>query len=185
MTRTRRRNGPSLTPELWAKVFAHLQEPPKYEGSWDDQIQKQHQAAVHQLKLVCKQFRNVYASHTGLVQRLHLCRDFSVTSLPTLLAWLQQGKGSVHMFTSPCEGQLVYAVLAGLAASQPRMTMIDCVLDAFSLSLVASFTNLQKCAIWRPEGEYLDLAPLRVLPRLSHLLLQGHFEQLHHLAALT
>lgn len=137
---------------------------------------KQHQAEVHQLKLVCKQFRNVYASHTGLVQRLYLSRDFSVASLPSLLAWLHQSKSSVHMFTSPCEGQLVYAVLAGLAASQPSMRMIGCVLDTFSISLVASFTNLQKCAIWQHEEEHLDLAPLRVLSRLTHLVLQGHFE---------
>lgn len=185
MSRTKPRNGPSLTPELWAKVFAHLQELPKYASFGDDQVQKQHQAGIHQLKLVCKQFKNIYASHTGLVQRLYLCRDFSVTSLPSLLAWLQQGKSSVRMFSSPCEGQLVYAVLAGLAASQPSMRMIGCVLDAFSISLVASFTNLRKCAIWQLDEEHLDLAPLRVLPKLSYLILQGHFKHLHHLAALT
>ena len=57
---------PALTPELWTKIFAHLEELPDF-LDWDDEEQEPNQAKVHQLKLVCKQFRDVDASHSGLV----------------------------------------------------------------------------------------------------------------------
>ncbi|KAL3152699.1 hypothetical protein ABBQ38_012292 [Trebouxia sp. C0009 RCD-2024] len=139
---------------------------------------------MHRLKLVCKDFRKVCASHTELVQRLYVSCNFSVSSLPSLLAWLRQSKSSVTMFTASCEGQLVDAVLAGLVASQPNMRTVGCTLDAFSISLVAGFANLEKCAIWYSQDQ-LDLTPLGRLPRLNHVVLHGSFQQLYHLAGLT
>lgn len=165
MGRTRQRSAPSLTPELWAKVFGHLEASPELATSWDEMLSTENQAETHQLKLVCRQFRKIFASHTGLVQRLYLSYDFSVSSLPGLLAWLQQSKGSVQMFTANCEGQRVYTVLAGLVASQPNMRYVSCHLDVFSIPLMAAFTSLEKCNIWHPEPQHLDLAPLGSLPR--------------------
>lgn len=43
---------PTLTPELWAKVFSRLEELPEPTEPWDDPDQKQNQVEVHQLKLV-------------------------------------------------------------------------------------------------------------------------------------
>ena len=74
---------PALTPELWSNVFAHVEELPENFDT-QPQDQQQNQAEVHQLKLVCKQFRDICASHSVLVQRLYLADGFSSErSLPS------------------------------------------------------------------------------------------------------
>lgn len=47
------------------------------------------------------------------------------------------------------------------------------------------FTNLEDCAPCHEDTQELDLAPLQVLPKLSHLILRGCYQQLHHLVGLT
>ena len=92
MTPKLRGNVPSLAPELWAKVFAQLELRPENFKGWidDDNLElKQNQLEVHQLKLVCKQFRDLYGSHSDLVQQLYVCHQFTVGLVPSLLAWLQ------------------------------------------------------------------------------------------------
>ena len=64
------------------------------------------------------------------------------------------------------------------------MRTVGCTLDAFSVSLVAGFANLEKCSVWHGQ-KHLDLTPLGNLPRLSHVVLHGEFQQLYHLAGLT
>ena len=64
-------------------MFGHVE-------SWVDADQQQNQAEVLQLKLVCKQFTDIYASHSELVRRVFLDNDFSVRSLPSCLAAAEQ-----------------------------------------------------------------------------------------------
>ena len=177
---------PFLTPELWAKVFAHLQELPDTISPFDDPDQKQNQAEVHQLKLVCKHFRDICVTDPTLVQRVYLDTGFSARALPSLLGWLEKSKSSVQIFQSTCYSPLIDAVLAVLASSEPSIRMVDvCNVSACSISLVAMFTRLEKCGLCHENTEELDLAPLEGLPRLSHLILQGEYKQLNHLAGLT
>ena len=135
---------------------------------------------------MCKQFREIYASHSGLVQRLYLHSSFSVSSLPILLAWLQQNKNSIQMVRTTCGTPPVDSLLAGLVSSEPSLKMIDvCQISACSLSLISAFTSLEQCALEHTAAERLDLAPLGFLPRLNHVVLIGCFQGLHHLAGLT
>ena len=131
---------------------------------------------------MCKQFRDIHASHSGLVQRVHLTDDFSVTSLPSLPAWLRQSKSSEQICNSP----VVDAVLAVLASFKHSIKWVDvCHITTCTISIVATFTNLEKCALFREGTEELDLTPLRVLPKLCHLILQGEYKQLYHITGLT
>lgn len=135
---------PSLTPELWSNVFAHVEELPENFGN-HQQDQRRNQAEVHQLKLVCKQFRDIYASHSGLVQRLYLGFS-SERSLPSLIAWLQQNKSSIQTFQSEEEGNsLVDVVLSLLVSSETSMRMVN-VFDVgvCSIPLIATFSSLEK-----------------------------------------
>lgn len=70
--------------ELWAKVFAYLEDRPgpirPVTAQW------QQQSEVHRPKLVCKQFRETYSSHPEIVQALYLNSDVTVGSLPS--CWL-------------------------------------------------------------------------------------------------
>lgn len=186
VSRRAQQNAITLTPELWAEVFAHLEERSSTLTLYDDVKQKQSQKEVHQIKLVCKQFRLIHASHPGLVQKVHLYSDFCVRSLPSLLAWLLHNKSSVHVLQSACGSPLLDAVLAGLVSLESHMRVVN--LDGVStcsIPIIATFAALQKCALQHEQNGHLDLEPLRALSRLNHLFLQGHFLGVHDLADLT
>ena len=55
----------SLTVDLWAKVFEHLEETLE-----DVCFPQDSQAQMHRLNLVCKQFRQTFTSHSGLVRQI-------------------------------------------------------------------------------------------------------------------
>ena len=183
MGRTRqRKTAPSLTPELWATVFAHLEQRPAYITLYDA---SRRQAEVHQLKLVCKQFRSILESHSELVQRLYLHNHFSFALLPSLLAWLHQNKGAIREFWSNCKSPLVDIVMAGLL-SAPSIGVVD-ILDvsACTLPLVGTYNSLEECTFRHRKSEHVGLAPLGGLPKLRQLRLQGKFMELQCLTGLT
>ena len=136
---------------------------------------------------MCKQFREIYSGHPGIVQALYLNCDTTVGTLPSLLAWLQQNKSSVQTFRAESGGPLAEAVLEALVSLRSSLKSVGIgVISACSLSSLAVFTRLETCALWRPDPDVLDLAPLGSLPSLNHLVLQvGHFKDLHHLSGLT
>lgn len=179
---------PSLTPELWARVFAFLSPMPgqvRLCDNDDDLALKQNQLEVLQLKLMCKPFRDIYATYPGLVQQVYISSTFSGGSLLSLLAWLQQNKSSVQAFQS-ANGNWLEALLAGLVMSGQPIKILDIIDNsACSLSLVAAFTRLEECALTNNNAHGLDLTPLRVLPSLTNLILSGSFRQLHQLTGLT
>ena len=184
MGSTHQRNAPSLPPELWARVFAHLEQRPDRIDAYFASFHSD-QAKVHRLKLVCKQFRSIYGSHSDLVQRLYLDTHFSVALLPSLLAWLHQNKGSLRLFCSECTSPLVDIVMAGLSPA-PNMNTVDVVdVSACTVSLVGTYKRLEKCILAHLASEHVGLAPLGALPKLRHLRLQGNFDELHHLTGLT
>ena len=185
MNRTHQQNAPSLTPELWAKVFAHLEQRPDFIHFCIPAHEKRNQAKVHQLKLVCKQFRSIFESHTELVQRLYVDADFSFPLVPSLLAWLQQHKSSIRMLQSKCASPLLDIVMGGLL-SAPNIKLVDMSdVSACTTLLAGTFQKLEKCTLAHRQVDHLDLAPLGGLLRLNHLGLHGRFKELHHLKGLT
>lgn len=192
MARVGQRHDFSLTPELWAKVFALVEKRPETIENIADltftthRLARQEQAQVHQLKLVCKQFRDIYATHSGLTQRMFLYQSFPARLLPGLLAWVQQNKISVQIFQSAEPSSLMDAVLTGLVLSEQYIRLANLrSVSACSISLIATFRTLEKCGLWSKPRHYLDLAPLGSLPVLTHLDLPGDHHSLHHLAGLT
>lgn len=108
---------PSLGPELWANVFAHMEDRSEDIRSWDSfgrLDEEKNQTTFHQLKLVCKRFREIFVGYSGLVQRLYLCDGFPESALPSLLTWVQHNKKSVRRFESACARPMMASVLAGL-----------------------------------------------------------------------
>ena len=177
-------NPPFLIPELWAKVFGHLEQRPDHAYAYNA-FQHSNQAEVHRLKLVCKQFRSICESHTDLVQRLHLNAHFSVALVPSLLAWLHQNKGSLKVFWSDCTNPLVDIVMAGLFPA-PNMNAIGISdVSACTVSLVGVYKSLERCTLVHVKAEHVGLAPLGALPKLRQLMLQGNFDELHHLTGLS
>ena len=178
-------NAPTLTPELWAKIFANVEQRSDRIDPCEAFLQKRNQAEVHQLKLVCKQFRSVFKTHSELVQRLYLDWHFSVSLAPTLLAGLHQNKGSIRVFWSKCTSPLVDMVMAVLL-SAPNISIVDMLdVSAGTISLVGTFKRLKTCSLRHDSEAHLGLAPLAALPRLQQLVLQGQFSELRHLTGLT
>lgn len=181
---TKQRNAPNLTADLWAKVFTYIEELPETLGSWNPSKHQKNQA---QLQLVCKQCREVYASHPWLVQRLYLPLTLSSTSIPSLLAWLRQNT-SVRRLQSSCNLRIQELVLAGLVPLEACIQEVDlCYISEYSIPLLGVFQSLETCRLRRCTGRWghLNLAPLGVLPKLNYLVLLGEFSGLHHLARLT
>lgn len=71
-----------FTPELWAKVFKLVVIPPDIRLNWMQQ--KENQKAVHRVKLVCKQFRDVHSSYSGLETDFPLVFPLLATQLASL-----------------------------------------------------------------------------------------------------
>lgn len=194
MARVEQRQEFSLTPELWAQVFALVEERSdtiEDMGGWTQtthRLARQEQAQVHQLKLVCKQFRDIYATHSGLIQRMLLYQSFPARLTPSLLAWLQQNRSSVQTFRSTDESSLVDAVLSALVSTEQCIRLANlCNVSACSISLITSFMNLEKCGLGSKvhDCQWLDLTPLGLLPKLTHLALRGLYSHLYHLTGLT
>ena len=180
MPYSQQQNAPSLTVDLWAKVFAHLKDilEDEYEC-----LPHHSQVMMHQLKLVCKQFRQTFTSHSGLVRKKFLGSSFSERQLPSLLAWLQKSQGSVRAVMSICNAPLLEVVLAQLQSSQLSIEWMD--VYGVSPSLLTAFSSLERCALKNTKASDLDLEPLSCLAKLNHLSLRGQFRKLYHVTGLT
>ena len=116
--------------------------------TWTSDLEKSHENAGSRTKAkssgsspMCRHFRHMHASHSGLLQHAYLGNIVSVKSLPSLLAWLQQSKSSVQTLQSNCNSPLVHAVLAALASFKQRITWDDAGhISTCSISIVAIFT---------------------------------------------
>lgn len=171
---------PCLTIDMWAKVFAHLEDILDNEYSPVNNVQAQ----MHPLNLVCKQFRQTFTSHSRFVrQRNFLSHSFSDRLLPSLVAWLHKNQRSVRTVVSRCKSPLVEVVLAQLQSSQPNVKWID--VYGVSPSLLTSFSSLEICELRNTTRSVIDLEPLGCLPNLDHLGLRGQFRGLHHIKGLT
>ncbi|KAL3152700.1 hypothetical protein ABBQ38_012293 [Trebouxia sp. C0009 RCD-2024] len=179
MARIQQQHVASLTEDLWAKVFWHLEEMLEAEYQPEDS-----QASMHRLNLVCKQFRQAFVSHAGVVrQRILLSHSFSHKLLPSLLAWLDKKQSSVRALVSRRQGPIVAVVLAQLQSPQPTINLVE--VYGVSPALLTAFSNLERCELRNNKGSDMNLEPLGGLPRLHHLGLRGQFKNLHHVTGLT
>lgn len=162
------RNALFLTPELWAEVFAHLEMRPdniesNIETDWDrdDDLKHQlNQKYVHQVKLVCKHFKDIHASRSSLVQRLYVGQAFAVTSLPSLLMWLHERKSTLQIFQSTSATLLVDIVLSGLVSPDSSIKLLDVWnVSATSIPMIATLTSLGKCALVHGRDEHQTCHP--------------------------
>lgn len=179
---------PALTPELWAEVFAHIQDcqVPTELRSWHAiQSCRQPQQLLN-LRLVCKQSDEIIASNRQLLCRLSVHKEYPSSSLLSLLRWLQSGRHSLDSFEATCGSPMVDAVLAGLVSNSSRLTLINIWnISQCSISLAAAFTSLEKLCLINFQSDLLDLTPLQVLPQLKGLSLEGNFCGLNKLAHLS
>lgn len=178
-----------LTPELWAEVFVRVEaNDTGFRAYLADDTYQDQQQKVHQLKLVCKQFNEVFKAYPQTLQRLYISPGFASSSLPSLIKWVQRHKTTLTVFEAFC-GSMVDAVLGALVSLVSRLRLVDLVVDknSYSLDLLPCFSCLEVCGISAATSGEVDLSPLQALPRLQHLSLEGGIfsvKRLLHVSAL-
>ena len=182
----RHQDSVSLSPELWGKVFAFLDEDHTPFESWKESVSSSEGLQQRlMLRTVCKSFNAVHATH---LQRLAIPENISDMGIPGLLAWVRRSNPSLTSLQLGCaETSVVTAVLATLACANTPLTMLEADLSdiprAFPLQLISAFRLLTGCSLMTRCRQ--DLTPLQQLPHLTDLLLQGAFCHLDKLAHLT
>ena len=175
------------TPELWTKVFAHVETAQMGYRTWNDiEDDQQNQRRLHQLRLVCKQVNEVFAAQPLFLKRLSLPKAFPISSVPSLLGWLQQSKDCAEVLEANCACPTVDVVLGALTSIRSQLKLVS-VLDAStacSMQLLGSFSSLETCTLSSLRGS-LNLTPLQALPKLRSLWLAGDFDGLASLSHLT
>lgn len=176
----------SLSPELWAHIFAFLDENHTPFESWKEPVLSSEGLQRRLvLRTVCKSFNAVHATH---LRRLTIREDISDMALPSLLAWTRRSNPSLTSLQIGCtDTSVVTAVLATLAYADTPLTMLEADLSnvpkAFPLQLISAFRLLTGCSLMTRVRQ--DLTPLQHLPHLTDLFLQGAFCHLDKLAHLT
>ena len=153
---------------------------------------------LHEMRLVCKQFKKVVDHHPDLATQLFLRQDFPSTGVGNLIRWIQDHRSAVRTLVSTSGSPLTEVALAALVtASAGGTSNVGNVLlhevSAVSLSMLTAFSSLHGCTLSRSycerpgeEQSILSLSPLQVLPNLQSLTLCGSpFGGLGDLAHLT
>jgi len=136
----------------------------------------------HNLRLVCKAFRDLFRKHPSLSDRVLVREGLPGSRLPQLLNALHRNQASTQTLISFAEAPAADAALAVLLCPTPRLQKLT--LDWASettLHLVSVFTSLTFCEIWQPVKEdALDVATLSSLANLQKLsLVYGTFTNIH------
>ena len=136
----------------------------------------------HNLRLVCKAFRDLFRKHPSLSDRVLVREGLPGSRLPQLLNALHRNQASTQTLISFAEAPAADAALAVLLCPTPRLQKLT--LDWASettLHLVSVFTSLTFCEILQPVKEdALDVAPLSSLANLQKLsLVYGTFTNIH------
>ncbi len=175
---------------LWEAVLLRLRPPDVKDirmfSSEDCQAVMRAQAEYAQLRLVCKQYNNIYEKPCSL----SLFKDCAGDSLDSLLQWLEGCKESLQVIEAICSRECVERLLEVVTTSTCRLRILDVsAISNRSVQLMAQCRLLTACGlscpIWDTASSF-DLLPLQALPCLSKLVLQkGDFINLHVLAHLT
>lgn len=175
---------PALTPEIWPRIIAFLEDEHTAFRSYTEIQSRQEVQQRLQLRMVCKQFDDVYAVH---MHRLNLPSSFPTSALPGLLAWLWQSRVSITVFEATCDTSVTDVILGAFVLSSAPLRVIDVShVSSCSLKLLSAFLCLKQCSLSRQDLEdFQDLSPLRSLPNLTDLRLCGDFCGLHMLQHLT
>ena len=187
LTNTRRR--PWLPDHLWEAVLTQLRPPDREDirlfSTEDCQAVMRAQAEYIKLRLVCKQYNQIYNLQKH--RSLSLFKDCAGDSLHSLLLWLQGCKNSLQMIETTCSSQCMESLLEATANSPCSLQIVDTDgINNRSVQLMAHCKLLTTCALSQPSVTPLNMLPLQALPCLSKLVLQaGNFINFQALAHLT
>lgn len=146
--------------------------------------------ALHELRLVCKQFKNVVDGNPELATQLFLREYFPSTGVGSLVRWIDNHRSAVRTFFSVSESPVTEVALAAFVTASAGVEDIELhLVSEVSFGLLTAFKSLRRCALNRTFGQRddsLDLSPLQALSQLQSLTLwEGAFGGLGSLAHLS
>ncbi len=136
----------------------------------------------HNLRLVCKAFRDLFRKHPSLSDCVLVREGLPGSRMPQLLNALHRNQASTQTLISFAKAPAAEAALAVLLCPTPRLQKLTLYwASETTLHLVSAFTSLTFCEILQPVREdALDVAPLSSLANLQELsLVYGTFNSIH------
>ena len=176
-----------LSTELWGCIFSHV----RFDmdsGDWlrVGSTEEVSQAALFNLRTVCRKFNAVFEQHPLLYCDMFLGKYITACHSPSLIRWLQSHGRCVQNLATACGSPSLDVVLATLflqGSCLQRASLENA--SETSLPLLAMCTTVTRCHLNLPV-KGLDLQVLSVLPNLASLtILEGQVSNLNALAHLT
>ncbi len=161
----------SLSQDLWAKVFSHLQPIPRPDIHRNTAAIAKQYSYYHQLQLVCKRFCSVFLQNPALFSQLFLDSRSGLEqgSKISLFLWMRRYGASLR--TIDVSDGFGDTVMAALTSEDHRLPSVGFKSPTTTtICLLSMFTALSFCNLCASESR-VDLMPLHSLPHLGHLLL--------------
>ena len=176
-----------LSAELLTQVFAHLQPGPfAVRDRRTQQAAEKRMRTVAQwanLRLVCKQFKQVLDGTAGLLDMMIVTDRSAEVVFPSVLRWLHQRSTTLRSFEGHCKQPFLDAALGALAHASSQLTMLALYAPSdITLHTLPVFKHVRTCDLGIRPATSINLKPLQALDHLRELHLEGGYS-FHNLQA--
>ncbi len=153
---------------VWVRIFQLIQDADFTKWMYSNNVAKR-QADVHGLRLVCRDFNDVFKRNPDVTRLLYLSCSLSRKSLDGLLKWLRTNTPSIRALRADCSRRCLQQVLSELHSIALMATVNINRCDAAKVLQLSRFTGLECCILSSTSGVPLDLKALQSLPSLKRL----------------
>jgi hypothetical protein len=160
---------------VWVRIFQLIQDADFTDWMYFNDVAKT-QANLHGLRLVCKEFDDVFKRNPDVTRLLYLPRSLSSQSLGSVLKWLRINTLLIRGLRADCRKSYFQEVLSELQSIALVTTVSIDECDATKVLLLSRLTGLEHCMLFSKSTGRLDLKPLQSLTSLKRLSLDfGNF----------
>lgn len=156
---------------VWVRIFQLMQDADFTDLMYFNDAAKT-QANLHGLRLVCKEFDDVFKRNPDVTRLLYLPRSLSSQSLGSVLKWLRINTPSIRGLRADCRKTYFQEVLSELQSIALVTTVSIDKCDATKALLLSRLTGMEHCMLFSKSTGRLDLKPLQSLTSLKGLSLE-------------
>ena len=155
---------------MWVRIFQLIQDA-DFTDWMSSYYAVKRQADLHGLRLVCKEFNDVFKRNPDVMRLLYLSCNLSSQSLGGLLKWLRINTPSIQGLFADCCGGYCQQVLSELPSIGLVATVNIDICDATKVLSLSRLTGLKYCILVSITSgpPALDLKPLQSLTSLKRL----------------
>ena len=160
---------------VWVRIFQLMQDADFTDLMYFNDAAKT-QANLHGLRLVCKEFDDMFKRNPDVTRLLYLPRSLSSQSLGSVFKWLRINTRSIRGLRADCRKTYFQEVLSELQSIALVTTVSIDECDATKALLLSRLTGMEHCMLFSKSTGRLDLKPLQSLTSLKRLSLDfGNF----------